>query len=65
MHRFLPTLVQLEEYSVVEVPVNHRERTLGTSKYNIRNRIVKAFIDLLAVTWMKKRYIRYEIEEER
>ncbi len=65
MHRFLPTLVQLEGYSVVEVPVNHRERTLGTSKYNIRNRIAKAFLDLLAVRWMKRRYIRYEIEEER
>jgi glycosyltransferase involved in cell wall biosynthesis len=65
MHRFLPTLVKLEGYSVVEVPVNHRERTLGISKYNIRNRIVKAFLDLLAVRWMKKRYIYYEIEEER
>ena len=65
MHRFLPTLVKLEGYSVIEVPVNHRERNLGTSKYNIRNRIVKAFLDLLAVRWMKKRYIRHEIEEER
>jgi glycosyltransferase involved in cell wall biosynthesis len=65
MHRFLPTLVKMAGYTVVEVPVNHRERKLGTSKYNIRNRIVKAFLDLLAVRWMKKRYIRYEIEEER
>jgi len=65
MHRFLPTLVKLEGYTVVEVPVNHRPRELGTSKYNIRNRIVKAFTDLLAVRWMKKRYIRYEIEEGR
>lgn len=65
MHRFLPTLVKLEGYTVVEVPVNHRPRELGTSKYNIRNRIVKAFTDLLAVRWMKKRYIHYEIEEGR
>lgn len=65
MHRFLPTLVKLEGYSVIEVPVNHRPRELGTSKYNIRNRIMKAFLDLLAVRWMKRRYIRYEIEEER
>ncbi|GAB4331744.1 MAG: glycosyltransferase family 2 protein [Candidatus Abyssubacteria bacterium] len=63
MHRFLPTLVKLEGYRVIEVPVNHRERTLGVSKYNIRNRIVKAFLDLLAVRWMKWRYIRYEVEE--
>lgn len=65
MHRFLPTLFKLEGYRVMEVPVNHRPRELGASKYNIRNRIVKAFVDLLAVRWMKKRHIRYEIEEER
>ncbi|RJP20760.1 MAG: glycosyltransferase [Candidatus Abyssobacteria bacterium SURF_5] len=64
MHRFLPTLVKLEGYRVVEVPVNHRERRMGVSKYGIRNRIMKAFIDLLAVRWMKRRHIRYEIEEE-
>lgn len=64
MHRFLPTLVKLEGYTVIEVPVNHRPRELGTSKYGIRNRVVKAFLDLLAVRWMKKRHISYEIEEE-
>ncbi|RJP17793.1 MAG: glycosyltransferase [Candidatus Abyssobacteria bacterium SURF_5] len=65
MHRFLPTLVKLAGYTVAEVPVNHRPRKFGASKYNIRSRIVKAFFDLLAVRWMKKRYFRYEIEEER
>ncbi|GAB4343042.1 MAG: glycosyltransferase family 2 protein [Candidatus Abyssubacteria bacterium] len=65
MHRFLPTLVKLAGYTVVEVPVAHRPRQWGTSKYNIRNRILRAFVDLLAVRWMKKRYIWYEIEEER
>ncbi|NQU08029.1 MAG: hypothetical protein HQ583_05665 [Candidatus Abyssubacteria bacterium] len=65
MHRFLPTLFKMEGFTVIEVPVNHRRRELGTSKYNIRNRVVKAFVDLLAVRWMKKRYIHYEVEEER
>jgi glycosyltransferase involved in cell wall biosynthesis len=65
MHRFFPTLVKLEGYRVIEIPVNHRKRELGESKYNIRNRIVKAFVDLLAVRWMKTRSIRYEVEEER
>ncbi|MBI5117332.1 glycosyltransferase family 2 protein [Candidatus Poribacteria bacterium] len=65
MHRFLPTLVKLAGYTVVEVPVNHRPRKLGTSKYGVWNRVFRAFGDLLAVRWMKKRYIRYEIEEER
>jgi len=65
MHRFFPTLVKLEGGRVKEVPVNHRSRRFGTAKYNIRNRILRSFIDLLAVCWMKKRYLRYEIEEHK
>jgi glycosyltransferase involved in cell wall biosynthesis len=63
MHRFLSILVKLEGYRIVEVPVIHHARKFGKSKYNIRNRIVRAFIDLLAVRWMKSRHIHYEIEE--
>jgi glycosyltransferase involved in cell wall biosynthesis len=63
MHRFFPTLIKMEGGRVTEVPVNHRQRAFGTPKYNIRNRIVRSFIDLLAVCWMKKRRLNYEIEE--
>ncbi len=63
MHRFFPTLIKLEGGRVTEVPVNHRPRAFGKPKYNIRNRIARSFIDLLAVCWMKKRYLNYEIEE--
>jgi len=63
MHRFLSTLVKMEGYRVIEVPVIHHPRKFGKSKYNIRNRMVRAFVDLLAVRWMKGRHIRYEIEE--
>jgi dolichol-phosphate mannosyltransferase len=63
MHRFLPTLVKMNGYRVIEVPVAHHPRKFGKSKYNIRNRIGRSFIDLLAVRWMKRRRIRYEIEE--
>jgi glycosyltransferase involved in cell wall biosynthesis len=63
MHRFFPTLIKMEGGTVTEVPVNHRPRKFGTPKYNIRNRIVRSFIDLLAVCWMKKRTLTYEIEE--
>lgn len=65
MHRFFPTLVKYEGGRVTEVPVNHRPRRYGTAKYNIRNRIVRSFLDLLAVCWMKQRYLRYEIEEHK
>jgi glycosyltransferase involved in cell wall biosynthesis len=63
MHRFLSTLVKMEGYRIVEVPVSHHPRRFGKSKYNIRNRLWRSFIDLLVVRWMKRRRIRYEIEE--
>lgn len=64
MHRFFPTLIKMEGGKVIEVKVNHRQRQHGSSKYNIRNRILRSFIDLLAVRWMKKRKLNYEIEED-
>lgn len=64
MHRFFPTLIKMEGGRVIEVKVNHRPRKHGLSKYNIRNRMMRSFIDLLAVRWMKKRKLNYEIEED-
>src|SRR5665213_191636 len=63
MHRFMPTLVKLRGYTVDEVPVKHSQRFAGTAKYGLRNRALRAFVDLLAVRWMKSRYIRYEVKE--
>ena len=62
MHRFLPTLLKMEGFKVIEVKVSHFPRRYGRSKYNIRNRLFRGFIDLLAVCWMKKRKLNYEIE---
>ncbi len=62
-HRFVPTLLKMRGYRVLEVPVNHRARRFGQSKYGIGNRAWSAFKDLLAVRWMKDRLLRYEIEE--
>ncbi len=63
MHRFLSTLVKMQGYRIIEIPVVHHPRKFGKSKYNIRNRMVRSFIDLLVVRWMKRRQIQYEIEE--
>jgi glycosyltransferase involved in cell wall biosynthesis len=63
MHRFMPTLVKMEGFRVVEIPIAHHPRKFGVSKYTTWNRMWRAFIDLLAVKWMKSRHIRYEIEE--
>jgi dolichol-phosphate mannosyltransferase len=65
MHRFMPTLVKMRGFTVLETPVKHSPRFAGTAKYGFRNRAVKAFVDLLAVRWMKMRYLRYEVREVR
>jgi glycosyltransferase involved in cell wall biosynthesis len=65
MHRFLPTLIRLEGYRVVEVPVGHRPRLHGRSKYGMWNRAFVALRDTFAVRWMRSRVIRWRIAEER
>ena len=64
MHRFFPTLMRMEGFSVTQVKVGHYPRIHGHSKYNIRNRLFASFKDLLAIRWMKKRQINYDIIEE-
>ena len=63
MHRFFPTLIKIEGYSVTEVEVNHRPRRFGEAKYGIGNRALRGLVDLLAVRWMKKRHINYGVKE--
>ena len=64
MHRFLPTLVRLQGYKVMEMPVNHRARKFGVSKYGAMNRALRGLADCLAVRWMSKRILRYRVREE-
>ena len=64
MHRFLPTLVRLQGYTVMEMPVNHRARKFGVSKYGAMNRAFRGLADCLAVRWMSKRILRYRVREE-
>lgn len=64
MHRFLPALFNNEGYRVHEVPVNHRPRTCGKTKYNFFNRSFNTIADMLAVRWMRKRHLGYRIEKE-
>jgi len=49
---------------VLEVPVNHRPRRFGRSKYGVLNRVFVATADLLVVRWMKQRLLRYEVAED-
>jgi glycosyltransferase involved in cell wall biosynthesis len=64
MHRFLPTLIKLQGGSVAEAPVRHRARRFGRTKYGMWNRAVRSFVDALAVRWMQRRVLHYQVREE-
>jgi glycosyltransferase involved in cell wall biosynthesis len=64
MHRFLPTLVKLQGGTVAEVPVHHRPRRSGRTKYGMWNRVFRSFADAFAVRWMQRRALRYNVTEE-
>jgi glycosyltransferase involved in cell wall biosynthesis len=63
-HRFVPTLLKMRGYSVIEIPVNHRPRRFGQSKYGVMNRVFVSFVDLLVVRWMKSRRLHYAVAED-
>ena len=63
-HRFIPTLLKMNGYRVLEVPVRNRPRRFGRSKYGVLNRLFVATADLLVVRWMKSRALRYEVAED-
>jgi len=51
LHRFVPVLAHYRGYRVGEVPVNHRARAHGRSRYG-RERYLRAFLDLLTVSFI-------------
>ena len=64
MHRFLPTLVRYAGFRVLEMPVNHRPRKFGVSKYGAMNRAFRGLADCFAVRWMGTRMLKYRVKEE-
>jgi dolichol-phosphate mannosyltransferase len=63
MHRFLPALVQRAGWQVRSVPVNHRPRGTGISKYNNLNRALVGIADLRGVAWLIRRSKRTAVDE--
>ncbi|MHC4208153.1 MAG: glycosyltransferase family 2 protein [Planctomycetota bacterium] len=61
-HRFIPFTARQLGYCVVEMPVHHRARTAGRTKYGIRNRAIPGLVDCFAMRWMRsrRRGVRYE-----
>jgi glycosyltransferase involved in cell wall biosynthesis len=64
LHRFIPTLLKMEGYTVAEIPVTNNPRLHGESKYGVWNRLFKSFRDLLAIRWMKSRLLGYQVATE-
>ena len=62
MHRFIPALVKGMGYKLVEVPVSHRPRQHGQSKYRFGNRALRATIDMFGVRWFLSRQIRIRLK---
>ena len=54
-HRFLPILVRGNGVTAKEIPVNHRPRVAGVSKYGVWNRLGRGIFDLIGVAWYQKR----------
>lgn len=63
MHRFLPTLVRLQGYRVVQVPVRHRPRRAGRSKYGTWDRAFRGLRDALGVRWLQDRHLRWQLRK--
>lgn len=63
MHRFIPALVKGAGYKLVEVPVNHRPRKFGESKYGLGNRAIRATMDMFGVRWLLSRRLNYKVRD--
>jgi len=63
MHRFIPALVKGGGYTLAEIPVNHRPRKFGQSKYGLGNRAIRATVDMFGVRWLLSRQLRYKLKD--
>jgi len=63
MHRFIPALIRGAGYRLVEVPVNHRPRRFGQTKYGLANRAWRATVDMFGVRWLLSRRLNYKIRD--
>ena len=63
MHRFIPALIKGAGYRLMEVPVNHRPRIHGESKYKFGSRVFQATFDMLGVRWLLSRRLHYRVKK--
>lgn len=61
LHRFLPALLKNAGLEIIEVPVGHRPRLRGTSKYTVAGRAKRGIYDLIGVSWLLTRHIKWPL----
>jgi dolichol-phosphate mannosyltransferase len=64
MHRYLPTLLRLHGFTITEMPVSHRPRETGRTKYGIHTRLWVGLADTLAICWMQRRVAVPRVKRE-
>lgn len=57
LHRFITTILQLQGFTVKEIPVEHSARFAGESKYGIQNRLWRGVADCFAMRWYAARVV--------
>jgi len=63
MHRFIPALVRWAGFKLVEIPLNHRPRRFGQTKYGFGSRAWRATMDMFGVRWLLSRRLNYKIRD--
>jgi dolichol-phosphate mannosyltransferase len=63
MHRFIPALIRGAGYQLIEIPVNHRPRRFGQTKYGFGSRAWRATMDMFGVRWLLSRRLNYKLRE--
>ncbi len=62
LHRFLPLFALRHGGNYAEIPVGHRARTEGASKYSIRGRFLRGIVDLFGVSWYRRRAVSVTVK---
>lgn len=62
MHRFIPALIKSLGYKITEIPVTHRARQHGVSKYGFGNRAIRATRDMFGVRWLNSRRFNVRVK---
>jgi len=62
-HRFMEALFLMNGFKVKQIPVNDRTRRFGIPKYGLKNRLIRPFIDMLGVFWIRRRVISYSFKK--